>query len=250
RLSLGAPHSSDPRQLHLDDTTALVAWADVDGYSVRLGLLRGSTWELGPFYRDFLPYRPQFRRRPSGGQWLAWGTTRPHIALASYRDGVWSPADSLHCAYRDGLTYHLTNTPDMSRDDGEYPVIAWDAQDSRALNTICVCVPTDSGYGVAEELEGAAGHGGLPTVARDRNGDVWVAWSWFFDTVSWLHTYNRATASTPAIVGAGRNRVVTWTLSEPAPETWWAVLRARHGGTLREGGARAGRARGRDELAG
>jgi hypothetical protein len=116
-------------------------------------------------------------------------------------------------------------TPDLSRDGGEYPVIAWDAQDIRALNTICVCVPTDSGYGVAEELEGVVG--GLPTVARDRNGDVWVAWWWYGESASWMHSHATATAGTPRIEGAGRHRRVAWTLSEPAPETWWAVLRAR-----------------------
>jgi hypothetical protein len=209
----------------LDDTTAIVAWTDTDGYMVKIGLLRGSTWELGPSYADFGPNRPQFRRRPSGGQWLAWGTSAPHIALATYQDGVWSNVDSLHCAYRDGLPVHYSDTPDMSRDDREYPAIVWAAQDYRALSTVCVCVPTDKGYGIADEIEGLVG--GIPTVARDRNGDVWVASWWYFDTVSWLHTYTRATATTPAVAEAGRRRVVAWTLSEAAPETWWAVLRAR-----------------------
>jgi len=51
----------------------------------------------------------------------------------------------------------------------------------------------------------------------------WDFWTGMF----WIHTYNRATAENVRIEGHGRNRRIAWTLSEPAPETWWAVLRAR-----------------------
>jgi hypothetical protein len=89
-------------------------------------------------------------------------------------------------------------------------------------------VPTDAGFTVADEIPGAAG--GTPSVARDLNGDVWVA-SWDYNTTAnWLHTYTRATSSAPRIEGAGVRRRVAWTLSEPAPETWWAVLKSVRGG--------------------
>jgi hypothetical protein len=212
------------------DSTALLAWEE--GFGLHWGTLDDTQWTEGPPFSERVT-RMQFRRRPSGGQWLASGTDRPHVALMSYREGAWSPPESLQCAYRDGLPNHRSGTPDLSRDDGEYPVIVWDAQDIRALATICVCVPTESGYGVAEELQGVAINGGLPTVARDRNGDVWVAWSVFAGDVWWIHSYGRATAI-PRIEGHGINRRVAWTLSQSAPETWWAVLRARGSGDFEE----------------
>ncbi len=206
------------------DTSALVAWAET--FRLRWATLEGGRWTEGAPLPGLGAFRMQFRRRPSGGQWLASSVSR-HVSLWRYADGVWSPPETLRCAHRDGLINHFADTPDLSRDDGEYPVITWDAQNIRANNTICVCVPTDSGYGAAEELEGVEGNLGLPTVARDRNGDVWVAWYVVGDDVRWIHSYVRATAVDLRIQGHGRHRRVAWTLSEPAPETWWAVLRAR-----------------------
>ena len=75
---------------------------------------------------------------------------------------------------------------------------------------------------------------GLSTVARDVNGDVWVAWWRYVRGMYWTHTYTSAIAGTPRLVGHGRNRVVAWALSEPAPESWWAVLRARGNGPFEE----------------
>jgi hypothetical protein len=67
----------------------------------------------------------------------------------------------------------------------------------------------------------------MPVVTRDLNGDVWVAWWKYFDGMFWSHSYTTATTSAPRVTGTGRSRTVTWTLSEPAPETWWAVLRSQ-----------------------
>jgi hypothetical protein len=120
----------------------------------------------------------------------------------------------------------------MSRDEGEYPIVAWTAQrDGRTA--ICVCVPPDSGFTTAEELTFAP-DGLLPSVARDRNGDAWIAWWKFFDGIFWAHTYVTATAHSVTVQGTPAARTVSWTLSEPAPETWWAVLRAPSGGDFVE----------------
>ncbi len=215
----------------LDDTTALVAWA---GYyeGIKWGELRGDDWvrtgQLVPAYQYFTN-APRLRRRPSGGQWLAWGTWDPHILLTSYRDGVWSDPESLTCAYTDGTAQHLSDSPDLSRDDDrhEYPVAVWGAQDGRGHFNICVCAPSDSGYGVGEEITQAL-DGGLPTVVRDRADDVWVAWmmSNYVGGVRWLHSYTTATTDTPQVAAAGRLREVRWALSTPAPRSWWAVERA------------------------
>jgi hypothetical protein len=56
------------------------------------------------------------------------------------------------------------------------------------------------------------------------------------------HTYTVATSSAPTVSSASPSaallgqpaRTVRWTLSEPAPETWWAVLAARDGGPYEE----------------
>jgi hypothetical protein len=47
------------------------------------------------------------------------------------------------------------------------------------------------------------------------------------DGVLFTHTYVSATAGALCISGAGRHRRLEWTLSGAAPESWWAVLRAR-----------------------
>src|SRR5262249_16389892 len=51
-----------------------------------------------------------------------------------------------------------------------------------------------------------------------------------YEGIFWTHTYTTATAGAPQIGGVAASRLVLWTLSEAAPETWWAVLRSRNGG--------------------
>lgn len=212
----------------LDDSSALVAWAGL-GEGLKWGVLRGTTWTEGSLLDapNSLAGVPRFRRRPSGGHWLGWGTSadehRNHLPMASFKDGTWSAPESLPCP---GLTNGFwTENPDVSRDDGEYPAVVWVAVDATGTGreNLCVCMPTDSGFTAADHLP----YTGLPTIARDRNGDVWVAWWDLFIGMFWLHTYNRATAEDVRIEGQGLHRRIAWTLSEPAPETWWAVLRAR-----------------------
>jgi hypothetical protein len=71
-------------------------------------------------------------------------------------------------------------------------------------------------------------------IVRDVNGDAWVAWSSFSDGMFFAHTYTIATTSTPTVTTSGSDRTLHWTLSELAPETWWAVLAARDGGPCEE----------------
>jgi len=62
-----------------------------------------------------------------------------------------------------------------------------------------------------------------------------VAWNRLRTVGIWFtHAYTAATTSTPRIEPAAGDRVVRWTLSEPAPETWWAVLRAPEQGAFEE----------------
>lgn len=221
------------------DSTALVAWAGrFEGLHV--GALRGSLFEEGlpppilgsPF---FVAY-PQFRIRPSGGFWLGWNTQEGHVAIASLRDGRWFDAESLKCAYRS-----IGKIPDawvnnqlleMSRDGNEYPVIVWGGYNyETGAEATCVCVPSDSGFTIAEdlpELTDAIRTG----VARDRWGDVWVAWHTLSSGMHFIHTYTKATAGAPGFGGSGVTPIARWSLSEPAPGSWWTVLRAEGGGAF------------------
>jgi hypothetical protein len=217
----------------LDDTTALMAWGSyLAAPGVGWGILRGSAWTDGSadpvFDNETLAAAPKLRPRPSGGQWLGVSTDRAYTAIATYRDGAWGPAESLHCAYllADG---HYTKSMHLSHDAGEYPVVSWSSDNARTGDqTVCVCIPTDDGFTVAENLANSE-HGALPVAVRDRNGDVWVAWVDLlgFDGAFWTHTYVTASTSIPHVTSSGATRNVSWVLSEPAPETWWAVLRAR-----------------------
>lgn len=211
----------------LDDTTALLAWKDWQ-LGPGAGILRGSTWipTSAPPMTDLSDAAPLFRLRPSGGYWLSWATQKDFVGIASYRDGVWSAAGSIQCAYLRPGAHRAQSFVQMSRDDGEYPAVGWMAVSAlNGLTSVCVCVPGDSGFTVAENLPGSE-EGVSPVVARDRNGDVWVAWG-APEGMGWAHTYTSATSSAPTVTGAGTKRFINWTLSEPTPGSWWAVLRAR-----------------------
>lgn len=210
----------------LDDTTALVAGAN---RQITWGIVRGSEWVGGAHpIPDGFAYAPMYRPRPSGGQWLKWGSAdEDYVGIMSYVDTLWSAPESLRCAHR-VQGQHLANCGDLSRDEGEYPAVVWSTQLNASL-TVCACMPTDSGFTLADELEGSRTDG-CPTVARDANGDVWVAWWRYFQGMYWTHTYTKAVAGAPRVVETGRRRVVGWTLSEPAPGSWWTVQRSgRHG---------------------
>jgi hypothetical protein len=216
----------------IDDTTALVAWRDQD-LGPGAGILRGLNWTLAPAppMTGLLDAGPRFRLRASGGYWLSWATQEDFIGISSYRDGSWSPAESVFCAYLRPEPHYAQSRAEMSRDDGEYPAVSWMAVSSRTgLTSVCVCVPDESGFTVAENLPGSEG-GESPVVARDRNQDVWAAWQGP-DGMGWTHTYTTATSGPPSLTGSGTERRLTWTLSEAAPGSWWAVLRGLDGEPL------------------
>jgi hypothetical protein len=227
----------------LDDTTALVVH---DGFreGLKWGFLRGTVWTPGgpsPPH-DNLDGVPRLRPRPSGGQWLIWSPSDSFVMASTFRDGAWSEPESIRCHFtRPGQ--HLSNVLDISRDPGEYPAIAWmDYNTHGGITTMCVSFPTDDGFTTADVIPGTDGGG--PTVARDRNGDVWVAWWKYYDGMFWIHSYTTATSSAPRITPRGDIVEVRWTLSESAPETWWALERGNEHGEYKT----VGRVRARAEL--
>jgi hypothetical protein len=157
------------------------------------------------------------------------GWLSPQTALMRYRQGEWSPPESLSCRELTPGAGHETYYPTMSFDGYAMPTAAWQVYYYPSQSSACVCFPTDSSYGECEELQTGGVTGG-PIVARDLNGDVWAAWWRFYAGTFWTHTYTRATCTAPSFEGSLDQPVVRWGLSEPAPESWWAVLRAEPGG--------------------
>jgi len=219
----------------VDPHSALVVWAGQQE-DLRWGLLSDTQWQPAeaPLSTDpFGPNSPRLRKRPSGGLWLAWATGEGHVRASTYRDGAWSAAESLGCAYSNPSLQHLSELPELTRDDREYPSVAWTSQDLTGGKALCVCMSNDSGFGQAEELpEGYNAE--TYSMARDRNGDLWLAWWKRYDGIFWTHTHSTATTTTPRILSNRALRGISWTLSEPAPETWWAVLRSRNGAEFEE----------------
>jgi len=181
-----------------------------------------------------LDYVPRLRPRPSGGHWLSWASDKDYVGIATYRDGAWSPPESVFCAYLRPEAHYSQSAAEMSRDEVEYPAVSWMAVSSlNGLTSVCVCVPGDSGFTVAENLPGSE-EGMSPVVARDRNQDVWVVWEAPAKGMGWAHTYTRATSSAPTVTPVRGKRIIAWWLSEPAPGSWWAVLQAREGEIFEE----------------
>jgi hypothetical protein len=120
--------------------------------------------------------------------------------------------------------------PNMSHDEAKYPVVTWEAYNGYVGGSIiCACVPTDSGFTVADQIWSAT-YAMHPVAARDRNGDAWIAWwSWYGGTF-WTHTYTTVTTSAPAVYVTRAGASVAWQLSAPAPETWWGIVRATDDG--------------------
>jgi hypothetical protein len=213
----------------LSDTTALLVHAGYPGLA--WARLEGASWaetgNLDP--RPLQAAHPRFRFRPSGGLWLLW-TERSRVHISSYRDGQWSRGDSLTCVHPDGGTY-WSAWCDASRDTAERPVLAWgDLGVGTTYRDVgCVAFPTDSGWAQGEEIPGSENLFTTPYITRDRNGDVWAAWRILRETYNrWTHTYVTAITDTPRLVADAQGRPgLSWSLSVPAPESWWAVLRAQ-----------------------
>ena len=166
-----------------------------------------------------------------GGLWLLW-TERHWVHVSCYRDGRWSRGDSLVSTHPPGQTFWAAWC-DASRDTAERPVLVWSDRGYGYTyrDVACIAWPIDSGWTPGEEIPGSE-NAVIPTVTRDLNVDVWVAWSPLGLGLGdfYLHTYTRATANNVRVEGVGRRRWLAWTLSEPAPETWWAVLKSDRGG--------------------
>jgi hypothetical protein len=145
--------------------------------------------------------------------------------VAAFRDGAWSPPESIFVHLPDSTEQVSSGVPTFSDDPAEFPAIAWTFEDASANARSCVMVPTDSGFAFGEELS-IPMTALIPSVTRDRNEDVWVAAWDYYVPAFYMHTYVVATSAAPRFDGSTTRPLVRWSLSTPAPGSWWAVLRA------------------------
>lgn len=226
----------------LDSTTVLVTSGE-QRTGIRWGYLRDTTLQevLPPLSIDMTTDAPslRLRRRRGGGFWCAWDASTPTpdytdiIEMRSFHDGEWSQPETLRTR-KPVDAQHLFYQAELSAEGSDVPALAWYGYATTvpdAAYYIWTSFPTDDGPGIGERFEGSWG-GINPTLVRDENGDVWLAWWRTYDGVYWSHTFTTALPSVPTVADRDHRPVVRWSLDRPAPETWWAVLRAEGDGPL------------------
>ena len=164
----------------------------------------------------------------NGGFWFFYGNAGPTIQMVHWRAGVgWAERDTIGANYP--LTsYQATKTVDATQDGRPRPVLAWSTMSGDGVERVYAAWPTDSGWARGEQVPGTD-DAGIPVVARDVNGDVWVAWAGNFDGIFWSHTYTSAFADTPSVGQSGTRPLVRWNLDRPAPESAWTLWRSAGG---------------------
>jgi hypothetical protein len=234
----GMKGSNGMRLAAIDTNTVMMLSSDFLA-GVRWGYLRDTTFveELPQLTGNILANGPALARRPSGGYWTGWDIApdilpdyADRIVLRSYRDGVWAAPDTLAMRWPVDRSQLFVGV-ELGAEGSEIPAVAWFGYSfvGDVAWYVWTSFPSDSGFGVGERLEGSW-NGIGPTLVRDENGDVWLAWWRLFDGVYWVHSYTTATCTPPVLSESAGRPMLRWQLSEPAPETWWAVLRAEGGG--------------------
>lgn len=210
------------------DSIALFAWSTKGG-TIRWGIAYPDTFEIGGTLSPFAEGPGAWTSR-DGRVWLGWGEYGDQVKLSEFRQGVWTSPLSLSC---DLVTPEPRSSLGASLGgfDGSFPIVASVVSSTSGYRS-CVSVPSPPTYLLADELPGSPYKS---TVTSDRNGDVWLASApGPGQTTVWAHTYCKATIMSTAIQGNTEAREVRWTISEPAPGSWWAVERARPQGDFDE----------------
>lgn len=222
----------------VNDTTALLAWGEArTPNGIRWGVVSGSAFNEGPRppRSDGLSFNPEWIPRRSGGWWLAWVTKQNHIAMALLDGMSWVERIDLTAAYSPPGTHITDGIVDMLDVGMDRPMVGWTASRYGSYEQVyCLSIPSASGFGVGQPLATPTDAFG-PHFTVDRNGDVWVVWYTFeFKGMYFMHTYTRAIAGAPVVTGTSDRRTIGWTLSEPGPGSWWAVLRSLGGDVFEE----------------
>ena len=227
------------RLIALDSSTVMLLSSDFLS-GLRWGYLRDTVFveQTPKITEDRLVYRPALSRMGGAGRMLAAWNAAPdippdysdRIVIGKYSQGSWAAPETLSMRWpTDGglLFYDLQFSPEGS----EHPAITWFGYSSLgdAADYVWASCPTDSGFGVGERIEGSR-YGLNPLIYRDENGDIWVAWWDFVNGIYWTHSHTNSLPSAPQVADLAGRPELRWTLSEPSPETWWAVLRAQGDG--------------------
>jgi hypothetical protein len=206
----------------LSDSTVLLV---TGGGRIRRDVITPTGWteetpDLAESGFAISPLRPD----GEGGYWIAW-TSGEETAVVTRRlkDGTWTRQDSLTADYLPPSPHQFSNNIAISQDAGPRPAIAWMAYGQSGVEYVYVSWPTDSGWTRGEQLPGSSG-GGSQQLTQDENGDIWIGWWKFFEGILWTHSYATATSSAPEISERSGQPLLHWSLSAPAPGTWWAVM--------------------------
>jgi len=186
--------------------------------------------------RPFVAAHPRLRVMQDGSLQLMWTDLAATYSRTRSRGGLWSPIDTLLCSYAPGETF-VTAWIDVSR-QSEFPAAAaWSilGYGFTLRDGLAVGVQRGAQWDVFELP--ASPPGEVPSVARDRYGEVWVSWSRIGRGGSYfMHSYVSAQPTLLPVSGTPHERTLHWKLSEPAPGSFWRVERAEAGGPWGESG--------------
>jgi hypothetical protein len=216
----------------LDDTTALMAWTG-DGEPLDWGVLRGHRWEHADqsLFSGF-GLRPRLRTTHDGGAWLTWSSQERSVYVRRFDGHAWAAPETLFCPSITTTQGAEALATDLSRDSAYRPLVAWSYTNYLDGSAgVVASFPNDHGWEPGDQFY-SSGYGAVPTIGRDRNGDAWIAWSESFQPFRYTHTHTSATTNAPSIEVDQGHPKLTWTLSNAAPETWWAVIRKKGSGNF------------------
>lgn len=214
------------------DSTCIVVWYDGSNDSPGLtwGVVNDTGWVRPPelIQRFLAGDRPVMKRLPSGDLMVLYGNKDSVSVLRTLRGNTWSGITALRWSFPTSqqVDQYFMYSADMSLDHRPLPVLTATSYNSRNGSQVAhVAVPDSGRYARGEWIPGSLG-AGLPFVARDENGDVWLAWSKFHDGAFWLHSYVTSTCEAPTLSEAAGRPRLSWMLSDRTPESAWRVLRS------------------------
>lgn len=222
----------------MDDTTCLVVWtqnADV-GSGLWWGLIGEDRWIRAPELVQFFYFGgiTPIRSRTNDSLFVFYGSSASNSVYRNFSvaSQTWGPLVAVYWSFASDLSRdHIVYETDASQDGRPFPTLAALSYSTLSGATYAHVAVADSGqYGVGKFVPGTLG-AGSPFIARDENGDVWLAWSKPFpDSVYWLHTFATSTCDAPSLEEASGRPRLRWTLTERTPESAWRVLRSVGGG--------------------
>jgi hypothetical protein len=218
---------------------------------VHWGVLEDTTFqEKPPLSLNPSSLWPRVSVSPDGRLVAAWeeyprDSLNFRVVVRRFEDMRWSPPEDAQIKLPVSNQYFIDDVQ-IDAAGGPGPALAWSGYSPNQVDSapfVWASIPADSGLGLGERLEQTRG-GENPTIVRDEYGDVWLAWWWYLEAgCFWMHTYTSAVPSDPSVSETLGHPTISCTLSEPAPETWWGILRGVGAGPMEQIAAvRAGQA--------